>query len=401
MARPARITDLAVHLSSEAKANSRPRILVMPAVFAVGGVERNTAAVMRQLSTEFRFVVVTNEPHSPDSGRLLDAIKPDAEAIFDLASVAPRSTHLTCLDSICKAFSPDLVWVCNGSVWFHQNIHELMRLFRRVPIVDQQVYDHNEGWINSLTSDYVDAVARIVAINTHIRDALVDRFGAADKIDLIRHAVDFDRLDHWQGEAGADLEYRDARRRRYVFIGRLVDQKRPLDFIEVAHMLQKSHPHMDFRLIGNGPMARACRDRITKLGVANIEHVTYVENTAAVYRMADGLVIVSSYEGLPLVVLEALGSGVPVLATDVGEISALVDDVGDACVIVDGGIGNPATVSASLARFDEALDLHRSAAQRASSRVRERFGAAGVAETYVECWSRAWSTYADRDLRAW
>ncbi len=50
------------------------------------------------------------------------------------------------------------------------------------------------------------------------------------------------------------------------------------------------------------------------------------ENLAEIYNLADALVMLSEYEGMPTVVLESLTCGVPVITTDVGDVSKAIKD---------------------------------------------------------------------------
>lgn len=384
-------------LNRAAKDEHKPRVLVLPAIFAVGGVERNTAAVMRQLADRFRFVVVTNERHTEEGGCLLDAIVPDSEAIFDLASISPRSEHLELLREICGRFPPDLVWVCNGSVWYHENIEPILTLFGKVPLVDQQVYDWQEGWVNHLTASYVSRVARLVAINSEIRKKFINTFDCADKIDLIYHAIDTDRLPapaRSNPAAGRDGQ----RVSRYFFIGRLTDQKRPLDLIETASIIEQSGETIEIVMIGNGPLAQSCAARVRETGVSNISMRPFTDRVADIYAEADAIIFTSAYEGLPIVMLESLASGVPVISTDVGDIRRVADELGGGCMVVDEAIGHPDRMASALLDFDRNLSRYQSEAIGVAATVRQRFGSEKVASDYFECWAAAWQAYADRDV---
>ena len=50
------------------------------------------------------------------------------------------------------------------------------------------------------------------------------------------------------------------------------------------------------------------------------------EKLAEIYNLGDALVMLSEYEGMPTVVLESLTCGVPVITTDVGDVSKAIKD---------------------------------------------------------------------------
>ncbi len=113
---------------------------------------------------------------------------------------------------------------------------------------------------------------------------------------------------------------------RVLFAGRLADQKRPLDAV-AAHALMPSDVHLV--VVGDGPLrarvhaavaASPARDRVHLLGLAPHEQVP------AHLRHADVFVLPSQYEELGSVLVEAMASGLPVVANRVGGIPALVRD---------------------------------------------------------------------------
>ena len=113
---------------------------------------------------------------------------------------------------------------------------------------------------------------------------------------------------------------------RVLFAGRLADQKRPLDAV-AAHALMAPDVHLV--VVGDGPLrdrvraavaASPARDRVHLLGLAPHEQVP------AHLRHADVFVLPSQYEELGSVLVEAMASGLPVVANRVGGIPALVRD---------------------------------------------------------------------------
>jgi glycosyltransferase involved in cell wall biosynthesis len=86
-------------------------------------------------------------------------------------------------------------------------------------------------------------------------------------------------------------------------------------------------PDVTAVLVGDGP-ERAAVERLTHdLGVG--ERVVFTgwrSDARALLSTFDALVLPSSYEGLPLVILEAMFAGVPVVATDVGSVSEAIRD---------------------------------------------------------------------------
>jgi glycosyltransferase involved in cell wall biosynthesis len=113
-------------------------------------------------------------------------------------------------------------------------------------------------------------------------------------------------------------------------VGRIDPEKNPLLLVEVMAALERARPgRYRLRWAGVGPLADAVRHRAAELGLADcIELVGYVPfgpQLLALYREAHVFVHVSLTEGVPQVLVEALASGTPVVATDVGGVGAALE----------------------------------------------------------------------------
>ncbi len=101
-------------------------------------------------------------------------------------------------------------------------------------------------------------------------------------------------------------------------VGRLSRQKSPLDFVRVAEAILKSRPDAHFLWVGSGPLKEAARELGQTLGIESSIHWLGQRNDVPVLlEILDCFLLTSYWEGLPLVILEAMSAGVPVVATDI------------------------------------------------------------------------------------
>ncbi len=113
-----------------------------------------------------------------------------------------------------------------------------------------------------------------------------------------------------------------------LFAARLTPRKRPLLLVDIAQQLLRLRPQRDFRFViaGDGPEKERFQSRVRKLGLdAVFDFRGQVEDLPPLLAACDIVILPSSSEGVPLVILEALASARPVVASRVGAIPEVLD----------------------------------------------------------------------------
>lgn len=114
-----------------------------------------------------------------------------------------------------------------------------------------------------------------------------------------------------------------------VYVGRLDLRKGLMELVDAMAVLRRKRPKAHCYLIGDGPAQTALEAAVAKQNLGSA--ITFVpprmSSEVAVWMAASNLVTLPSYnEGCPNVVIEALSSGRPVVATRVGGIPELMDE---------------------------------------------------------------------------
>jgi glycosyltransferase involved in cell wall biosynthesis len=148
--------------------------------------------------------------------------------------------------------------------------------------------------------------------------------------DVYSRCTSRDRL-HVVYNGVAEIPFRERRfsgRLRIGMIGRVEPEKGQLTFVDAARALLEAGADCEFVMCGDpGPSATryAARVRAAAEGLP-VEHVPWQTGIAGLLDTLDMVVLPSSNEGLPRVVLEAFSAGVPVISFPTGGIPEIVED---------------------------------------------------------------------------
>ncbi len=110
-----------------------------------------------------------------------------------------------------------------------------------------------------------------------------------------------------------------------AWIGRMSQEKAPDIMIETAGLTHE--PGISFSFVGDGPMRPTVEQRTAELGLNNrVTMHGVVHNVAQLFPAFDLFVLSSRTEGTPIVVLEAMAAGIPIVATNVGGVPDMLSN---------------------------------------------------------------------------
>lgn len=125
------------------------------------------------------------------------------------------------------------------------------------------------------------------------------------------------------------------------YIGRISQEKGPAQFLEVSRILSHLDDEIQFIMVGEGPLLSWVEAEIQRLNLVHRFSLTgYVSppEITTLYGKLDLLLSTSHTEGMPNTILEALASGVPVVATRVGGVAELITHGYNGLLTDDGDI---------------------------------------------------------------
>lgn len=171
------------------------------------------------------------------------------------------------------------------------------------------IYDYETGAGNS-NSKSIKTGTELVVIPNGVD---VNRFYPADK----DTDTDMDK----NGEERGD-------RKKPVcigYLGRLSPEKNVIGMIKAVKALKQAE--INLKIAGTGPLFA----KLKKLEDERIKILGYVEDAASFYRSVDVFLLPSKLEAQPITLLEAMASGLPIIATDVGDNKHFISGNGILC----------------------------------------------------------------------
>lgn len=226
---------------------------------------------------------------------------------------------------------------------------------------------------------------RVITVSSYLSRELAGRYRVKRAVDVVIPGYDLDDL--------RDVQRSGAFRARFgiapdaplaAIIGRLVPIKNHALFLQAAARVRARLPAARFAVVGDGELRGELESLAGSLGLAGCVIFTgWQTDLPAIYGALDCNVLSSKNEGLPSSVIEALVTGVPVVATAVGGVNDLL--AGDLGILVPPADADGLAAGIVTALTDPALRARAEASRAASYALYDiRASAARVDAYYRE-----------------
>jgi glycosyltransferase involved in cell wall biosynthesis len=234
--------------------------------------------------------------------------------------------RLRALRETLRALAPD---VLHTILWSANSYGRLAAAGLRVPrvIAAERNVMTRPAWERAIERA-LDRVTDLYLVNARaVADELVRHGLPRGKMRVVYNGVDLTRFPAF------DVDRRAARaalglpadRRLLAQVGRLAPQKDYPTFLRAAAALAERFSDLDVLVVGEGPLRADLERLAATLGLG--ERVRWLglrHDVPRILAAVDVMLLTSRFEGLPNVVIEAMGAGAAVVATDAGGTRELV-----------------------------------------------------------------------------
>jgi glycosyltransferase involved in cell wall biosynthesis len=295
-----------------------------------GGSDTNTLDWFRWLDrSRFAPSLITTQP---SSNRRLSEVVPYAEEVWALPEAMEGREFPQFIAEFIVSRKIEIVHVMNSRIGF--DLLPDFRALKHPPKVVVQLHVEEptrDGYVRYVTTRYGNLVDAYSVSSAHVADAVVGYGLSRDRVVVIPTGID---TDHFRRDrAGLATPNLDADRVHLMFIARLVEQKDPLLMVEVARILRERNLQFCIHVIGGGHLEPDVRARVAEYGLQGgvvLEAPTH--ELRPWYANADILLMTSVFEGIPVIVYEALAMEMPIVAPSLPGIVELMGDVGGSLV---------------------------------------------------------------------
>ena len=247
--------------------------------------------------------------------------------------------------SVLKQKTPDIVHTHTAKAGFSARFAVIIYnlIFRRhVKLVHTFHGNVFEGYFDPVSSQMFIIIERIIARFTNIivaisdsqKSDLLNKYMVAPehKIRTIRlgfNLLPFIKAGNLKGKFRREIGV-EKQTRLIGIIGRLVPIKNHRMFLNAARIILIRNPNLKvkFVIVGDGELRQTLESYCRQIGIE--QHVVFcgwIRNISMVYADLDILAVTSKNEGTPVSIIEAMATGVPVLATDAGGVRDLLGQV--------------------------------------------------------------------------
>ncbi len=166
-----------------------------------------------------------------------------------------------------------------------------------------------------------------------------------------------------------------------IGVFRLNEEKRPLLFVDVCAQVLSRVPHARVLLVGVGPLEAAVRARVNSAGLdSRVALLGRRSDAPELMSIADVLLLVSTFEGTPNVLLEAQLMGTPVVASRVGGVPDCVRDGETGYVVAPDD--NAGYIERCVALLEN-RPVRREMGARATQYMRQYFSLEAMTDRYL------------------
>ncbi|WP_052812887.1 glycosyltransferase family 4 protein [Desulfonatronum thioautotrophicum] len=333
---------------------NQPHILHVFDNFRVGGTEVRTCRIINGLGSAFRHTIVSMRGNFAAAGLIDPAVAIDYVHPQNLSD-CNRLQLLLRINQYLRQTAPHLLVAYDwGAIdWAMSNV--IRRVCRCVMTIEgfeesELFRQQPKRWL--LRRLFYPRCDQVVGCSTVLCTIARDSWGvrAPGKLLHIPNGIDCTQFQPSPGKQDQPDQDQPGREVVLGIVGSLIKLKNHALLLESMALAAAKVP-LRLVIVGEGPERANLEQRCVELGIAGqVSFTGLLENPASVLQDLDIYCLASITEQMPMVVLEAMATGLPVVGTDVGDVREMVAEANKPFIVPSGDAQQYAQALETLAR---------------------------------------------------
>ncbi len=311
------------------KSNDKINILMFFPWLITGGADIFNLNLIKGLDkNKYNIIILLTEPNK-------NVLRQEFEKyaiVYDLTSFINQKYWLAFVNYIIEKENINLIFNSNSKFGYYIFPY-IKGKNNNIPIID---YIHMEEWYNRnggyarYSSMQESVIDKTLVCNNNTKNVLVKKFKRKEEeIKTIYVGVDEDKFNPDKYDKVSLLKKYKLDENKHIisYICRISEQKRPMLLLEIVNKLKDIRKDFKVLVVGEGNLLPKMKNKAKELKLE--EYICFLENiedTEEIYAISDLTINCSLKEGLALTSYESLSMGVPVVSSDVGGQSELIDE---------------------------------------------------------------------------
>ena len=280
------------------------------------------------------------------------------------------------LMKIMRQEKPDVVHTHLDVIKYAVAAAKLCGIRRCIHTVHNVAHEEAEGRVQKIINTIYFKLGWSVpvALSPEVCNTIVSFYDLKqEKVPMIYNGVDL-------GKCCPKETYALAEPANLLHIGRFNNQKNHKGLLEAFAQVAAAYPDCCLNLIGDGELLEETEQHANALGLR--EKINFLGNQTNVYpflHKADLFLLPSRFEGMPMTIIEAMGTGLPIVASKVGGVPDMLED-GKSGMLVS---CEPESVAQAVLQLLNQQDLRETLGNNAL-RDSNIFGADHMARCYCD-----------------
>lgn len=227
----------------------------------------------------------------------------------DINYIELKKFNFFCIKKIVDKYNPDIIHAHDIKASFYASF-----FFKKARIISH-VHNNHEGMRKPCPKSILFNIAsnrfsKIIWVSRSAYDNYYFKKKVYNKSTVLYNVINTKEIIEKVSKDETNYNY------DLVFLGRLTYQKNPQRLIEIAREIVKRHPQFKMAIIGTGDLSEQLKNMINEYRLRNnVIMLGYMNNPYKALSQTKMLILTSRFEGTPMVVLESMTLGTPVIST--------------------------------------------------------------------------------------